>query len=474
MRDRLDAPLPVLFCLHFLGGSADTWKAVAECLDRKVQCVAFDLPGFGGAAHMSGSDVATMADAVAERIAELAPDRWWLAGHSMGAKVALVLARRAEDGAAKLSGLSGLVLIAGSPPSPEPMPEKQRQAMIAWIGADLETRRREADGFITQNTGAPLGPREQAEAVGDVLRANPEAWRAWLTGGSCEDWSRRVGVLRTPALVLSGSEDADLGAAGQTALTMPHLAYSRHETLTGAGHLLPIERPGEVSARISEFVAEEAQPSAPVALPEDYRALIDSDRVNSRLRAALLTRAKLDDPAYCPKVLDPIELALLRAVSDRVLPQAGRGRIDLAARIEARLASGAGDGWRFARLPPDPEAYARALRTLDAVARHRHATPYLALDASRQDALLAAVADSSCRIDPESERGLDAEAMGLWFEDLRAEAVRTYLAHPVALARLGFSGIGAGGDEVSRITGFTQVGIDAPESWEPVAGGDVR
>jgi hypothetical protein len=60
--------------------------------------------------------------------------------------------------------------------------------------------------------------------------------------------------------------------------------------------------------------------------------------------------------------------------------------------------------------------------------------------------------------------------MRFWFEDLRADAVRLWLAHPAALARVGFSGIGAGGDRPGPIAdglpGFHEVGLDRAESWE--------
>ena len=68
--------------------------------------------------------------------------------------------------------------------------------MIAWIDADPETRRTEADRFIRRNTGSPLEADAQARAVADVLRTNPQAWKAWLTDGSREDWNRRIRVLR--------------------------------------------------------------------------------------------------------------------------------------------------------------------------------------------------------------------------------------------------------------------------------------
>ncbi|MCJ2081499.1 alpha/beta hydrolase [Methylobacterium sp. J-090] len=446
---------------------------MARQLGEAIRCVALDLPGFGDAASVPGTSVAAMADHIAGQIATLAPAHWWIAGHSMGAKVALALARRAEDGDPTLAGFEGLVLLAGSPPSPEPMSEDKRQEMIAWISADAGTRHAKADEFIDQNTGVPLQEPDKVRAVADVLRADPSAWIAWLEAGSREDLTRCIGVLRSPALVLSGSEDADLGAAAQACLMLPHLADARHIVLDGAGHLLPLERPETVAELVREAMA---RPTGlcpvPVPVPEAYEALIVSPRVNGRLRAALETRAEPDDPAYRPTVLNAVELALLRAVVDRVLPQPSEPRIDIGARIEVRLASGTGDGWRFVRLPPDPEAYAAALRTLDVASSATHAVGFLALQTQVQDALLAAVAEGEL---PTVDGDLDGPQMKLWFEDLRGDVVRTYLAHPAALARLGFSGIGAGGDDSERLSGFTELGIDAREPWEPIAQGtDVR
>ena len=201
----------VLFCLHFLGGSARSWGPLARALDGTPTCHPVDLPGFGEAAGRTAFSVDAMADHVDAVIGAHKPARFGIAGHSMGAKVALALARRSEDGAPGLAGLTDLILVSGSPPSPEPIPEDRRARMRAWIDADAETRRREAQAFVRENVGSALDPDTEALCVADVLRASPDAWKAWLDAGSREDWCRRIGVLRTPALILAGSEDADLG-----------------------------------------------------------------------------------------------------------------------------------------------------------------------------------------------------------------------------------------------------------------------
>ena len=162
--------------------------------------MAIDLPGFGDAADRPGYSVAAMADAVSEAVRAANPQRWILVGHSMGAKVATVVARRAEDGAEGLAGLSRLVLLAGSPPAPEPMDETKRKTMMSWFSADDEASRTEAQSFIDDCVGQPLPKGLNGQAVDDVLRTRRAAWLAWLEGGSLEDWADRVGVLRTPSL----------------------------------------------------------------------------------------------------------------------------------------------------------------------------------------------------------------------------------------------------------------------------------
>ncbi len=456
---------PTLFCLHFLGGSARAWAAVASRLEPVLRCRAIDLPGFGDACGAIGYTVAEMADAVAAAISAEAPERWLLAGHSMGAKVAAVLARRSEDGAAGLGGLAGLMLLAGSPPGPEPIEQSRRQAMLGWFAGDAAASRGEAEQFIDA-AGALLDAELREAVVSEVLRAAPAAWRAWLEFGSREDWSAEIGVLLTPTLLIAGADDADLGAAAQRRLMAPHFAAATLVTLPDAAHLLLLERPDAVAALIAahaaaHFAALAVPPAPPIS--HAYRALIGSDRVSEKTRALLLERARPDDPEYRPQAMLAAEFAILRAVLSRVLPQTAPS-IDLAARIDAELGGG-GDGWRFDLLPPDQEAYRAALATLDAAAVARHGRSFTALGDAARDGLLADVA--SARLSG-AAGPLDAAQMQAWFEDLRAAAVRHYVAHPATLARIGYGGIGYGGDGEPK-PGFAAVGLGLREPWEPIA-----
>ena len=190
-----------------------------------------------------------------------------------------------------------------------------------------------------------------------------------------------------------------------------------------------------------------------------YLALIQSDRVSERTRAALLARAEPDNPGYAPLALTVAQLAVLRCVTARILPQPIAGAIDLAARIDAALASGPGDGWRFNDLPADTAATRAGLDLLEHAAAGSGG--FAALNGPAQDALLQQLGDGALA------GALDATQQRHWFEDIRAEAVRHYVAHPQTLAGMGYSGIGYGGD-TPRLPGFVALEPGEREPWEPL------
>lgn len=204
------------------------------------------------------------------------------------------------------------------------------------------------------------------------------------------------------------------------------------------------------------------------ALDPAYRALIESDRVSEATRGVLLARAESvdasDPSARGPNALHEDLMRTLRAVLDRLLPDI---EIDLAARLDASIAAGKGDGWRFADLPPDIDAYRIGLSTIEALALQRHNTSFAHLGVAQQDECLIAYAETLCET-PSPQPTLSASQMKHWISDLRADAVTVYMSHPATLARIGYSGIALGGDQ-PRLPGFKALGLGQREPWEPVA-----
>ncbi len=243
---------PTLVLMHFLGGSQREWDEVLPLLGPDQLSVTLDMPGFGGSADISGYTVAEMADSVEATIRELNLKQYILVGHSMSGKVAAVVARRAQD--REDQDLAGLVLIAPSPPSPEPMTEEKREGMIASLGHQHEGDFARACKYITRNEERDISKEVEHRAAHEVLRMNRNAWVAWLTGGSKEDWTERVGLLTMPALVVAGENDASLGPDSQRKFTLPHLANGRIEVVEGCSHLVPMERPSQLATLLSNFV----------------------------------------------------------------------------------------------------------------------------------------------------------------------------------------------------------------------------
>lgn len=439
---------PTLYLLHALGASSGSFQRIGDALTGHVDVQGIDLPGFGSAAAVSDTSLKATVEHVVRVLSERARGRWMLGGHSMGGKIAALVAARVLDGTAPLTGLAGMVLLAPSPPRPEPMDEERRAAMLSWVD-DGAISEQDAETFIAQNTAQPLDPGAHSVALTDLRRTSPTAWRAWLEKGSRVDARADVGRLDLPVLVLAGEDDADLGAAAQPGLLADVYPRARFHPLADTGHMIPFERAPEAAAAIAAFVADEVL-AGPV-VPDAWARLIAGDRVDARTRGILNRRAVPDDRGYAPRALDLAQLTLLREIADLVVPQDGPA-IDIAARVDAQLARGEGDGWRPEGLPPDPEAYRRGLNTLAAV---------WPTDPVERETVLRAAIDG----DGPAEGELDADLLAAWLEDARVDLVRQWLAHPASMARTGFDGFATGGREPLR--GYVHLELGRREDWEP-------
>jgi hypothetical protein len=103
------------------------------------------------------------------------------------------------------------------------------------------------------------------------------------------------------------------------------------------------------------------------------------------------------------------------------------------AMVDARLAAGETDGWRYADMPEDGQAWRDSLRYLDADARLRCGCGFAEAPQPEQMALLQAVLD----LGPENWHGLPAgHVWSLWTR----YACTAFYSHPSAWAEIGFPG----------------------------------
>ena len=234
--------LPVVL-LHFFGSSRREWDDVARLFGPARPVLALDLPGFGDAAALDARDVAGMAEHVDGCIVGAGFEACVLVGHSMSGKVAAFLAAR------RPAYLRGLVLVASSPPSPEPMGDDARAKLMAFDGT-----RKAAASYIDGLTAKRLSDALRAIAIADAMRSALPAWRAWVTRGSREDCTTNVGTLTLPTLLIAGRDDPSLGPEIQRTLVMPHAGDARLVIVDG-GHALPFENPVALHREIDGFCA---------------------------------------------------------------------------------------------------------------------------------------------------------------------------------------------------------------------------
>jgi pimeloyl-ACP methyl ester carboxylesterase len=236
-------PLTLVF-LHYFGGSALEWQAVVGQLASDYRCVAVDLRGHGDSdAPETGYSVEDMADDVAALVHDLSLTQFILVGHSMSGKVALQLASRQPK------GLQKLLLVSPSPPRPEPIPDKDRQQMLATHG-----QRSAAEQTFENITAFNVSDLAREQIIADNLRTSATAWNAWLTVGSREDIADQMVSIRVPVAIIVGAEDRALSPDVQSQLTTPYLKNVTVETIVGAGHLLPWETPAQLVAFIRKKI----------------------------------------------------------------------------------------------------------------------------------------------------------------------------------------------------------------------------
>jgi pimeloyl-ACP methyl ester carboxylesterase len=144
-----------------------------------------------------------------------------------------------------------LVLVAPSPPTPEPMQVEERRRLLKSYG-----NRQAAAQTINNITNVELPTWLREQVIDDNLRSAQGAWRAWLESGSRRDISVLVPHIRTPVLVLAGSKDPVMKIDLLQREVVARLSNVRLTVIPNVGHLIPLEAPHHVATAIDAFVKQ--------------------------------------------------------------------------------------------------------------------------------------------------------------------------------------------------------------------------
>jgi pimeloyl-ACP methyl ester carboxylesterase len=237
---------PALVFIHYWGGSRRTWSEVIAPLSKRFRCIAVDLRGWGKSdRHVDEYSLFAQADDVEGVIEALKVKDFVLVGHSMGGKIAQILAGRRPD------GLRALVLVAPAPPTPLHVPDAQKRSMLA----SYTTPEGIGDALKVINH-RPLTIAQRLQVTEDSLGGAEAAKIAWVSEGMALDISKEPASIAEPVCVIVGSADQVEKEAALRGALLPLVPHAKFVTIEGVGHLSPLEGPEEVAEAMSNFLAD--------------------------------------------------------------------------------------------------------------------------------------------------------------------------------------------------------------------------
>ncbi|MEU8951934.1 alpha/beta hydrolase [Streptomyces sp. NPDC048489] len=236
---------PTLVFMHYYGGSHRTWRPVVEQLDASQPFVSYDHRGWGQSTAVAGPyDMKQLADDTQRVIEDLGCTSYVLVGHSMGGKVAQLVASRRPD------GLEGIVLVGPATPGPVGITPEWQEA-VKHVYDSVGAVEQAIDGLLTNR---PLSDELRRQICEDSTRPGEEVRWAWPLHGAVEDISAGLDAIEVPALVLAGSHDKVSPPETLREHLLPKISEADFVELEDIGHLSPLEAPHDVAAHISEFI----------------------------------------------------------------------------------------------------------------------------------------------------------------------------------------------------------------------------
>ena len=228
---------PPVILIHGAGGSHQHWLYQARGLPSS-RAFALDLPGHGRSAGEGRDSIDAYGDWLVALFDAAGLEQAVLVGHSMGGAIALDVALRYP----RL--VAGLGLVATG-------------ARLRVAPVLLEGFRQQPDATVDIISRWAFGPDvpEETLRMGRNQMAQTPAKIFYNDFAACDafDAMDRLADVEAPALVMCGTGDKMTPVKYATFLR-DHIARASLHLIEGAGHMVMVERPEEVTATLSRFV----------------------------------------------------------------------------------------------------------------------------------------------------------------------------------------------------------------------------
>lgn len=243
----LDENRQSLLFIHGSGGDHTAWSHQYSRLHKKYKTAAIDLPGHGNSTGNGESNVSLYCEWVKKVIDALGFKRPVLVGHSLGAAIAL------EFAISRSGEIAGIVCIGGGmkmpvnpffldflKTNPPQIPPEVVELICKYSVAK-------------ENRSIFLEPLQKSISQGRV-----DALYGDLFACNELDLNGKTDKIEVPALIVCGAEDK---------MTSPDLSRQLAagikeaglEIVTGAGHMVMMERPEAFNILLDNFVASASE-----------------------------------------------------------------------------------------------------------------------------------------------------------------------------------------------------------------------
>ena len=256
----------VLLLIHGLGGNASHWKRNIQELSKYNRCIAIDLPGYGKSSVINRLNAAEQLDFYADQIAtflnKLKIKKATIAGHSMGAQIAMIFSLKyalivsnlillAPAGFETFSATEAGLLKNYATPT---FYEKQDSAAIEKsYRMNFFNMPDEAQSLVKERIAL-----KQCEVFSSFCAQIPLGVQGMLAH-PVKDQLKELGM---PKLIIFGASDALIpNKLLHPALTVEMVAaiakaipYQQTTIIPQAGHLVQFEKPTIVNQTVLQFL----------------------------------------------------------------------------------------------------------------------------------------------------------------------------------------------------------------------------
>jgi 2-succinyl-6-hydroxy-2,4-cyclohexadiene-1-carboxylate synthase len=231
--------------LHGFGGTRHSWDGVIAHLPaERYRPLALDLPGHG---EQADAPRPITFEGCVQSVLEQSPDRFVLAGYSMGARIALHVALAAPE------RIERLVLISATAGIDDPTERAERRKRDRRLAQEIE--RGSIDEFIDRWRAQPMFAEDPPEvdrlARADQSRNRPDGVAAALRGigtGEMQPLRERLAELQMSVIVLAGRRDRKFVRVSERMVALLPDALLQ---VVGGGHCLLLENPSTVARAIA-------------------------------------------------------------------------------------------------------------------------------------------------------------------------------------------------------------------------------